>query len=241
MTLGTQDKKKVALLGLLVVVIAGSLYYNSTSSDSGSAATTPVRVPRVPASTDEIIEPAGATRTSDTSAKTSRTGITEFHPRVLGNRPGDKIDPNGIDPKLRLDLLAKVQAVEPIEAGRNLFQFGQQPVADKPLPEVPKNVQKIQISDTQRVPPPVPAGPTGPPKPPPPPPINLKYYGYSVSKADGHKEAFLMDGDDVLLGAENQTLKQRYRIVRIALNSIDIEDTQFKNTQTLKIQDLPPS
>jgi hypothetical protein len=238
MTLGAQDKKKVAILGGLVVLIAGLLYYNS-SGDSPTTTVTPPRSNQAP-STDEIIEPATAARTSNTPARSSRTSITEFRPRVMGNRPGDKIDPNTIDPKLRLDLLAKVQAVEPIEAGRNLFQFGQAE-PDKTLPAVPKDVPKIQVSSTQRTAPPTPPAPTGPPPTPPPPPINLKYYGYSVAKADGHKEAFLMDGEDVLLGAENQTLKQRYKIVRIALTSIDIEDLQYKNTQTLKIQDLPPS
>jgi hypothetical protein len=237
--LGTQDKKKVGILGGLVVLIVGLLYYNSSSSDSPTTTVTTTRR-AVPASTDEIIEPTTATRTNNTPARTSRTSITEFRPRVMGNRAGDKIDPTAIDPKLRLDLLAKVQAVEPIEAGRNLFQFGQAPAPDKPLPAMPTTVPKINVSSTERTPPPAPPVPTGPPPPPPAPPINLKYYGYSVAKADGHKEAFLMDGEDVLLAAENQTLKQRYRIVRIALGSIDIEDLQYKNTQTLKIQDLPP-
>jgi hypothetical protein len=238
MTFGAQDKKKVAVLGGLVVLIVGLLYYNS-GSDSPSTTVTRSRSTQA-TSTDEIVQPASATRT-DTPARSSRTSITEFRPRVMGNRPGDKIDPNTIDPKLRLDLLAKVQSVEPIEAGRNLFQFGQQPPPDKPLPAMPTTVPKINVSSTQRTAPLPASAPTGPPPAAPPPPINLKYYGYSVAKADGHKEAFLMDGEDVLLGSENQTLKQRYKIVRIALTSIDIEDMQYKNTQTLKIQDLPPS
>ena len=75
----------------------------------------------------------------------------------------------------------------------------------------------------------------------PPPPINLKYYGYVISKTDGRKEAFLLDGEDIILATENQTIKQRYRIVRIALTSIVIEDTQGKNTQTLQFQELPSS
>jgi hypothetical protein len=60
-----------------------------------------------------------------------------------------------------------------------------------------------------------------------------------VSKTDGHKEAFLLDGEDIIFAQENQTVKQRYRIVRIALTSITIEDTQSKSTQTLNLQDTP--
>jgi hypothetical protein len=60
-----------------------------------------------------------------------------------------------------------------------------------------------------------------------------------VSKADGQKAAFLLDGDDIMVVRENETVKQRYKIVRIALNSIVIEDTQAKSTQTLALQDTP--
>jgi hypothetical protein len=49
-----------------------------------------------------------------------------------------------------------------------------------------------------------------------------------------------MDGEEPLLVEENQTVKQRYRIIRIDFKSIVIEDTQAKNTQTLQIQDNPP-
>lgn len=237
MTLGTGNKKEVAFLAVLVV---GLVIYWVAGGSSTTTTVTPPRT-RQATATDEIIEPAAATTTGNTPARQSRTAITEFRPRVMGNRPGDKIDPNTIDPKLRLDLLAKVEAVQPIEAGRNLFQMGQAPAPDKPLPAVPKGVPPINVLSASRTPPPTAPAPTGPPQPPPAPPINLKYYGYTVSKLNGHKEAFLMDGDDVLLGTENQVLKQRYRIVKIALNSIDIEDTQYKNTQTLKLQDLPPS
>jgi hypothetical protein len=48
-----------------------------------------------------------------------------------------------------------------------------------------------------------------------------------------------MDGDDILIAGENDTLKRRYRIVKIGVNSITIEDTQFKSTQTLPLQEAP--
>jgi hypothetical protein len=102
-------------------------------------------------------------------------------------------------------------------------------------------VPQIHIGPTVAPPPPAPVIAQGPPPPPPPPPINLKYYGYVVSKKDGRKEAFLLDGEEILFATENQTVKQRYRIVRIALTSIVIEDTQAKNTQTLQFQDTPTS
>ena len=69
--------------------------------------------------------------------------------------------------------------------------------------------------------------------------MTFKYYGYKISKTDGHKAAFLLDGDDILIAGENDTVKRRYRVVRIGLDSITIEDTQFKSTQTLRLQENP--
>ena len=228
MTLGAEPKK-VAILVVLVVVALGGLYVNSTGESSQTSA------PRVVSKTAPVTAPA--TNQSVSPARTpARTAATEFRPRVPGSRPDDKIDPTKIDPELKLYLLAKVQAVPPMEAGRNLFQFGAAPV-EKPLPAVP-TIPKIVVSTP--APPPqtnvLSSVPTGPP---PAPPINLKYYGYKISMADGRKEAYLLDGEDIIRATENQTVKNRYRIVNIGKTSIQIEDTQAKSTQTLKIQDNP--
>jgi hypothetical protein len=226
------EPKKVAILAVLAVLALGGLYLNS-SGDSTPASVTRTRTPVVARTT--VVAPSAA-KTSKAQA-----GGGEFRLRVLGTRPDDKVDPKDIDPELHLDLLAKVQAVAPIEAGRNLFQYGAAPPPPGQV-KLPDHVQPIPINHNP--PPPVVAvvrEPTGPPPTPPPPPINLKYYGYVVSKTDGRKEACLLDGEDIILAAENQTIKQRYKIVRIALNSIVIEDTQAKNTQTLQFQDTPSS
>lgn len=231
MTLGAEPKK-IAILA--VIVVGGLIYYVSSSWDSS-----PSPAPRA-VSTDVTNTSSTATPAASVSAKARNVGrgaVSEFRPRVLGTRPDDKTDPASIDPELRLDLLAKVQAVGPVEAGRNLFQFGVAPPPDKPMPGIPTNVPKIAVNQPPAHPPAV--VPSGPPAPPPPPPINLKYYGYTVSKADGHKQAFLLDGEEPLIVIEGQTVKQRYKIVKIALTSIDIEDTQAKDTQTLKLQDVP--
>ena len=67
--------------------------------------------------------------------------------------------------------------------------------------------------------------------------MTFKYYGYQVPKTDGLKEAFLLDGDDIIVAHENETVKSgRYKVVKIGVNSITIEDTQFKSEQTLQLQ-----
>ncbi len=218
------EPKKVAILAGIVVVGIGLYFYNSSSDVTITVPrSAPVAAPQVAA--------AASGRTTQRSARALNT---EFRPRVMGSRPDDKLDPASINPELHLDLLAKVQGIEPAEAGRNLFQFGQPPAPPKPVQPIPPNVPKIPVN--QGPPPPSVTHnvPTGPP---PAPPIDLKYYGYVVSKADGLKRAFLLDGDNILMVQENQTVKQRYRIVKIALGTIEIEDLQGKNTQTLR---LPP-
>jgi hypothetical protein len=229
MNLGAEPKKVAILAG---IVVAGVAYYVSSSADSTSASSP--RVVPISASNDAV------TAAPPTRSRTGgRLALSEIRPRVGGTRPDDKVDPATIDPELRLDLLAKIQKVEPIEAGRNLFQFGAAPAPLTPIPPIPTGVPHI---DTKLQPPPqssLNAAKSTLPSTPQAPPINLKYYGYEVSKADGHKEAFLLDGDDIMLVTENETVKQRYKIVRIALTSIVIEDTQSKSTQTLALQEIP--
>jgi len=230
-TLGAEPKK-VAILA--VIVAGGGLYYFLSSGDSAPAPAPRTAAPVASTITRSVAKP--------TKAQAVQTGGGEFHLRVPGSRPDDHVDVNSIDPELHLDLLAKVQAVEPIEAGRNLFQYGAAPPPPAPVKPLPKDVPKIDLGP--KAPPPQLTGlvpPKAEPVAPQAPPINLKYYGYVISKTDGRKEACLLDGEEIILATENQTIKQRYKIVRIALTSIVIEDTQAKSTQTLQFQDTPAS
>ena len=121
---------------------------------------------------------------------------------------------------------------------RNLFAYGVVQET-KPLPAVPTGVKKIDVGPK---PPPVvvtqgPPPNQGPPPPPPPPPITFKYYGYKLSKANGVRQAFLLDGEDIILAGGERHGQAALRIVKIANNSITIEDTQFKHSQTLPLQE----
>jgi hypothetical protein len=232
-TIGAQDKKKVQALVAIVVIGGGyALYSNlgdssssSSSSSSGSVAapvtqTPPVRVARAAVQTSR--------RASGHNAG------SEFEVRLGPRTEEERPDPATIDPTLRLDLLAKVQNVELGSPGRNLFDFG-----SAPPPEVvlPKEVPKIAINNKPPPPPVMPVGGPMEPAKPQAPPMTFKYYGYKVSSTDGHKAAFLLDGDDILVAGENDTVKRRYRVVKIGVNSITMEDTEFKSTQTLPLQE----
>lgn len=224
------NPKKVAFLVALVIVAAYLLYTNVFSSPSGSgaperahaahssisdaAAQAPVMPPPAPSSEDR----AGAMRRNS----------QEFRPSW--KRKGG-VDPSTIDPRLRLDLLAKVQAVELGPAERNLFQWGAAttPGLKEPGKIIPKTKEEI-AREQARI-----AAADGPPPTPPPPAIALKYYGYVAQRADGRKRAFFLDGDDIFVAAEGDLLKKRYKVVRIGLTSVVVEDTQFNSTQTLPL------
>jgi hypothetical protein len=183
-------------------------------------------------------EPISTPRREPQSRRTTEASAGgEFKPRVGPANPLDRPDPASIDPTLRLDLLAKMQNIEPAPALRNVFQYGAAPPPPAPAKPVdlPKGVPKILINQ-----PPPTAPPPGPPPAPPAPPITFKYYGYKILKSTGRKQAFLLDGEDILIAGENDSMKAgRYKVVTIGVNSITIEDTQFKHTQTLPLLEMP--
>jgi hypothetical protein len=228
MKLGT-DRKKIYVLGALLLFGGYEFYDNVLSSPSASAHSRPSRkttarpdaaVPAVPPSSEA---PSRRTAASSRSSE-------EFRPSLKPKRPEDRVDPMSIDPTLRLDLLAKVQAVALTGGSRNLFAAGPPPPAALP----PEPAMKIAGMGKRPAGPEPPPPPPAPQLPPPPPPITLKYYGYSSAK-DNRKHAFFLDGDDILVAAEGETVKKRYRVVRIGVNSVVMEDTQFKHEQTLPL------
>lgn len=228
MKLGADPKKVAILAGL--TGIAGYLFYaNVFSSPSTEPAVTRAKptqaAAKAPAGSSAVVQNV-APRPGGTQAN-GRRG--DFRPPYRSKAPTDL---SAIDPKLRLDLLAKVQAVEVGSGERNLFAYGRpEPVNVAKLHEVPPIVPKP--GDPGRNPNNPNAG--GPATPPPPPAITLKYYGYIAQRADGHKRAFFLDGDDILVASEGDLMKRRYKVVRIGVNSAVVEDTQFNNQQTLPL------
>jgi len=160
----------------------------------------------------------------------------EFHPVWRSKRAEDRIDPFTIDPTLKTDLLAKVMAVEPSGGSRNLFALGPAPakVAELTGPE-----PKLKYGPPEAPPPPPPPGPKVEP---PPPPITLKFYGFSTLRDNGKKSAYFLDGDDILIASEGETLKRRYKLVRISAGSVLLEDTESKRQQSVPLtQEAPAS
>ena len=226
MKLGADDPKKViALVGL--IVIGGYLAFSNvlsgpSSSPSASAPSATTHQAPVPV---ELPQPA---RPVARPSSRSRVQSDEFHPVLHSKRPEERIDTQKVDPTLRLDLLAKVQDAEPLGTGRNVFQFGQPPLP--PEPKVPLKPPATAAVNPVTTPP-----PTAPSGPPPPPPITLRYYGFSSVPGSVAKTAFFLDGEDILVAKEGETLKRRYRVVRIGATSVVMEDTESKRQQTIQL------
>lgn len=228
MNLGAEQKKLAWLIGIVVIGGGFALYENLSSGTPSYAP-----APSARTAVQNPAPPRTAARAAERRRVTNQGLVSDWKPRLGPKNPEDRRDPSTIDPAVRLDLLEKVQKVEPVAAGRNLFVFGEAPA---PLPAMPAHPPVISLNH----PPPTAPPPTAPVTPPQPvaPPMTFKYYGFKVSKSDGHKAAFLLDGEDILIAGENDTIKQsRYKIVKISVTSITIEDTQFKSTQTLPLSE----
>ena len=135
------------------------------------------------------------------------------------------------DARIRLDLLTP--KTDGPEAGdENLFQY--RTVRPPPGPARPTARVEPFVPVPQTFTPPV---HTGPPQPPPPPPIPLRYQGYARSEyGAGELTAFLVDDARHYNVRAGEVLMGRYRITAITDTSVQIEDMQFKRTQTLVLQ-----
>lgn len=237
MKLGAERKKVIALGALLVVALLIFLFNGGSGSggNPGGAVTSPRAVPA--AGANGLPSPAG----SDAPAAVRRARTTaEFRPHLGTQRGQPRPDPMGIDPTLRLDMIARLQKVDVTGTHRSLFDFGQAPPPPKPegvktaaaKPKVPSPIVPIQPVQTANNKPAAPSQPKAPPVP-------LKFYGY-VNPAASQKRAFFMEGDEIHVVSEGEMVKRRYKIVRIGVNSVVVEDTQFPGSQqTLPLEEQP--
>jgi hypothetical protein len=231
MTLGTNNKNQVIILSVLGLVALYLVYTNVIAGPDvpkTTQRTSPATAPIVPGA------PAGPGQTGPPAAKRagSRVRTQEFHPVYLDRNPTKRRDPRTIDPTLQLERFAKVQAVDLAGGARNVFAFSAAPppvqtAAVKPAGPEPT----VWVNVGPRQPPP----PPPPQPPPPPPPITLKFYGFSTSTAGGKRTAYLLDGEDIYIAAEGDTLKRRYKIIRIGPTSILIEDLDAKRQQSVPL------
>jgi hypothetical protein len=231
MNLGAEPKK-IAVLGVLLAV-GGYFFYSNVIVDSNdNRPKTPGVTSQKNQALNNVLDTASPARGPVVRATARTKSSEEFRPSMK-RKPEDAVAPDSIDPTLRLDLLARAQSQQLETLGRNPFQFGQPPAP--PIPPAPKVIPKtpdqIAAEAKKAAEPPK---PTGPPQPA---PLNLswKYYGYTSPRGSAQKRAFFLDGDDIMFANEGEVLKRKYRVVRIGVNSVVVEDTDTKSQQTLPL------
>ena len=209
------EPKKIAALGAAVVLLVVVYLWNRTPSAPDSApapvaVATPVPAPIAPMPSTTAAFVRAANRQGSRAPE-------EFRPSL---KLKDGVDVTRIDPTLKLELLARLRKV-PLETGsRSLFEIGAPPPPKALLASV-KPIIPGALAPGRKPgdPPPAPPKPAGPP---PPPPIPLKFYGF-VNNPHGPKRAFFLDGEDIFMAGENELVHNRYRIIRIGVNSAVVE------------------
>ena len=122
--------------------------------------------------------------------------------------------------------LKSTEGTEYKTSGRNIFAITAVPVVDPGGPakkEPPKR------------------RPIGPEPPPPPPPAQLawKFFGYGNLPSGGPRQAFLLDGEEVRIVGEGETVLNHIRITKIGNDKIEFEDTNTHQTGSNQLEAAP--
>jgi hypothetical protein len=213
---GAESRKKTIVAGALAAMALCCLFYAYNALFGGSSTPPPTIVSVAPSETTS--GPARPSRPSGLGggSNASAPGVDALK---LASTSA------GLDPTLDDTAMTRTENLVYSGSGRNIFSVTDTP----PPPSMPRNV-----------PPPRPKGvaaamPVPPPGPLPPPPINLKFFG-TAKRSGGDVQAFLLSGEDVFLASAGEIVAHKYRIVVINVNSIQVQDLQNNNTQTLPLQ-----
>ncbi|HEY4381961.1 MAG TPA: hypothetical protein VGN01_16555 [Acidobacteriaceae bacterium] len=204
----SEDRMKMIAVAGFVVVAVAILYFEYFSGGAPAAPATVATAPAVAAPASGPATPAAADRGH--VAKT--VGTTSA----------------GLDPTLHMDAMLVSESITYAGSGRNIFSMNSAPppvVIQKPVAP-PRPVAQVVVPCPPNCPP--------PPPPPPPPPIPLKFFGIETS-ASGAKQAFLLHEDAVYTASAGDVVMRRYRVIAIEPKSIQVEDMQNNNRQTLPL------
>lgn len=135
-----------------------------------------------------------------------------------------------LPPKIQRIGLARLSTERPDSGAgkRDLFQFGSAPRASDP--------DEGEAAVPAYTPPtPLPLAPTASSQPSLP-PLKLKYLGSVESRAGVKVAVLVTDRQEVLTGQAGETVANRYRIARIGLESVDLEDVASGQAQRLPLK-----
>jgi hypothetical protein len=224
------SRKQYMWLGGLVLVLVVVYFINRTPSSSPAvtpATSQTVRsIPSIARAGPVVPEITNGPKLATRSGRKA----DDFRPSI---KLPEGIDITKIDPRLKTELLAKLQGV-PLEGGaRSVFDYGAPP--PPPPPPHVDPIKPTQVAEEQRIKEQKEREEKQKTVKPPPAPIPLKFYGYANRSSGPARQAFFLDGEDIQIKAENDVIRGRYKVIRIGINSAVVEDLQSHDQQTLPL------
>ena len=196
------------LYGVLGLFALGACLYIYEEVFAGSSASPAPTTAVVSTPTQPVKTAAGAGMTGGTAAK------------AIGTTSA------GLDPTLHMEAMLVSEGVVYSGSGRNIFSANSAP----PPIEIQKPIaparQLLVAQQVQAPPPPA----TCPPQCP---PIDLKFFG--VASVNGARRALLLHSDTVYVASAGEIVLRRYRVITVDAKSIEVEDMQNNNKQTLPL------
>lgn len=218
MKAGAENRKKTIAAGALGAVALCCIFYAYNALFGGSSSAPPPTV--APINKPAAATPTPAAHNAATAANRGSQTTT------MAGVDAEKLASTSasLDPTLDERAMHRTENLVYSGAGRNIFSLIYTP------PPIP-----IGVPSPRPKPKPIIMTPAPPPGPPPPPPIDLKFFG-TARRGNGVVQAFLLQGDNVYLASAGEIVGHKYKIISINLNSIQVEDLQNNNTQTLPLQ-----
>jgi hypothetical protein len=205
MKIGTENSKQTILAAVAGVIALGACFY---IYEELFATSTPTAAPQ------SVTVSAPAAPQADVSVaagpEAKKVGTTSA----------------ALDPTLHMEAMLVSEAVEYSGSGRNIFSQNSAPTVVIPPPVAPAR-PKVPVVTAY-----VPPVQTGPP---PPPPIDLKFFGVAETLSNGKRVALLLHGDSVLTASAGDVVARRYKIIAVDAKTIQVEDMQNNNRQTLPL------
>ncbi|MFZ0821384.1 MAG: hypothetical protein WAM91_15050 [Candidatus Acidiferrales bacterium] len=129
--------------------------------------------------------------------------------------------PMGIEnPALRRDLLDHTHMVEYAGRHRNIFDDHLPPPEIKQAPQGPTQTIVMPPIDPKDMPLVFP----------------MKCFGYAEGPAVGMRRAFFTDGDDVFIAGVGETIMNRFRLVKIGNDSVEVEELGSNRHATVAME-----
>jgi hypothetical protein len=114
-------------------------------------------------------------------------------------------------------------------SGRNIFIAGAVPISPSDPAEAKPLKPAFPVQDQPK-----------PPAPPPLPVLTMKFFGYGTLPSNGPRRAFLLDGEEVHIVSEGDTIQNHIRITHIGNDRIEYEDTETGQKNSTNLE-LPPA